>query len=105
MLPMSIICCVATVSGLDEATLLHGSVLEHILHNSGDRKYPIKVMLIWDTCTSYGLTQFRSDFIHCVKCNIQVKDVTNINISIGISPTLDKLFHSNVKEVFLSCVY
>ena len=44
MLPMSIICSVATVSGLDEATLLHGSVLEHILHNSGDIKYPIKVM-------------------------------------------------------------
>ena len=47
---------------------------------------------------------FRRNFIDYVKCDITVKDVTNINRVVGIGTTLHKFVFSNVKEVFLPCV-
>ena len=35
-------------------------------------------VLIWDAGASFGLTQFRSEFIDDEKCNILVKDVYKI---------------------------
>ena len=89
---------------LIQVTLLRGSILENCLHNSGDRKDPIKLMLIWDTVASYGLTLFRSNFIYFFEYDIPVKDVTKINRVIGIGATLHKFINSNGKEGFLPCV-
>ena len=63
------------------------SILDNSLHHSGDRKYPRKLILIWDTGYSYGLTSFRSDFIDDVRYKIPVMDVTNFNRFMGIGTT------------------
>ena len=52
------------------APLLCESILDHSLHYSGDRKDPRKLILIWYTGASYGLTLFRSDFIDYTKLYI-----------------------------------
>ena len=80
-----------------QATLLRGSIWENYLHHSGERNYPRKLMLIWDTGASYGLMPFRSNFIDYMKCKISVKDVTIINRVIGIGNTLQKCINSNGK--------
>ena len=54
--------------------------------------------------TLYGLTPFRRNFIDYVKCDVPVKDVTNINRSIGIGNTPHKLINSNGKDVFIPYV-
>ena len=89
---------------LIRSALLCGSILEYHLHHSVEIKYPRKLILIWDTGASYGLTLFRSDFFDYVKFDISVKDVTKINRAIGIGTTLHKFINSNGKEVFLPCV-
>ena len=78
---------------LIQVTLLRGSILENFLHNSGDRKDPIKLVLIWDTGSSYGLMPLRRDFFHCVKCDIPAKDMNKINRFIGIGTTLHKFIN------------
>ena len=40
---------------------------------------PNTLILIWDTGTSFGLTQLRSDFIDYVKCDIPIKNATKVN--------------------------
>ena len=75
---------------LRREALLRGSILENSLHQSGEIKDPMKLILIWYTRASYGLTPFISDLTDYVKCNIQVKYVTNINRIIGIGITLQK---------------
>ena len=80
-----------------QATLLRGSIWENYLHHSGERNYPRKLMLIWDTVAPYGLTPFRSDFIDYLKCDIPIKDATKINRIIGIGTNLQKLINSNGK--------
>ena len=65
---------------------------------------PNTLILIWDTGTSFGLTQLRSDFIDYVKCDISVKDVTKVNGVIGIGTTLHKIVETNGKDVFLSYI-
>ena len=75
------------------AVLLCGSILINRLHRSGDRKDPIKLVLIWDTGSSYGLMPLRRDFFHCVKCDIPAKDMNKINRFIGIGTTLHKFIN------------
>ena len=58
---------------LRRASLLRGSILDHILHHSGDKKNPMTLILIWDTGSSYELTPFRSDLIDDVECDIPIK--------------------------------
>ena len=82
---------------LRQAALLRGSILKNRLHQSGERKYPRKLIFIWDAGDSYGLKTFRSNFIYYVRCDIPVKGVTNINSSIVIGTTLHKFINSNVK--------
>ena len=65
---------------------------------------PKRVMLIWDTGASYGLTPFRSDFIDYVACTIPVRDVTRVNNVIGIGTTLHKFSDSKGNPVYLPCV-
>jgi hypothetical protein len=65
---------------------------------------PRSVILIWDTCASYGLTPFPSDFIDYVECDIPVRDVTKVNKVIGIGTTLNKFTNTDGKLVFLPCV-
>ena len=84
--------------------ILCALILENSLHHLGERKYPRKLIFIWDTGTSYGLTPFRSNFINDVKCNILVNDVTSINRVIDIGNTLQKCINSNGKEVLILCV-
>ena len=69
---------------LRREALLRGSILENSLHQSGEIKDPMKLILIWYTRASYGLTPFISNFIDYVKCDILVKDGTNIHRVIGI---------------------
>ena len=85
--------------------ILHGSILENSLHHSGERKDPRKFILIWDTGALYELNTFIIYLIDYLKCDIPVKDVTNINKVIGIDNTLNKFINSNGKEVFLPCVF
>ena len=55
---------VANVSNLTQrANLLRGQILENWVLQNRDRNYPRTMMLVWDTGSSYVLTQFRSDFI------------------------------------------
>ena len=73
--------------------LLRGSILENHLHHSEERKDLRKLILIWDTGASYGLTPFRSDFIDHVRSDIPIKDMTKINRVIGIGKNLHKLIN------------
>ena len=63
------------------------------------------IMLIWNTGATFGLTPFRSDFIHNVKANIIVKDVTKVNLVIGIGTTIHKFIDVNGTTCYLSFVY
>ena len=96
---------VANVSDLTQRVIfLHKHILENRVLQNSDRKYPRKMMLVWDTGSSYGLTPFRSDFIDCVKCDILVKYVTKVNRFIGIGTTLHKFIKSNSQDIFFSCI-
>ena len=53
---------------------------------------------------SYELTQFRSDFIDYVECDILVKDETRVNRVIGIGTTIHKFIESNGKDILLPCI-
>ena len=48
--------------------------------------------------------KFRSDFIDYVEAEIAVKDVTKVNIVIGIGTTLHKFRKDKGNIVFLPCV-
>ena len=87
-----------------QVALLHGSILENILHRSGEIKDPRKLIFIWYVGASYGLTPFRINFIDYVKCDIMVKYVTRINRVMGIGTALHKYINSDGKEVVLPCV-
>ena len=63
------------------------------------------IMLIWDTGASFGLTLFRSDFIHYVKADIPVKDVTKVNRVISVGATIHKFIDVNGTTCYLSFVY
>ena len=56
---------------------------------------PRTTMLIWDTGTSFGLTPFKSDFIHYMKYNTPVKEVTKVNNFIGIGTKIHKFIDAN----------
>jgi len=60
--------------------------------------------LIWDTGASYGLTQFRSDFIDYVNFEILVRDITKVKTVEGIGTTLHKFTDINGNQVYLPCV-
>ena len=53
---------------------------------------------------SYGLTQFRSDFIDYVERGIPIKDMTKVNRVIGIRTTIHKFIEINVQYIFLPCI-
>ena len=59
------------------------------MHQSApDRLDPKTLILIWDTGASASLTPFLSDFIDYVKCDIDVRDITEVNKVVGIGTTL-----------------
>ncbi len=60
------------------------------------------MILIWDTGASFGLTQFQSNFIDYVKCDIPDKDMTKVTRVIGIGTTLHKFVDTNGQEVCLT---
>ena len=47
------------------------------------------------TGASYGLKKFKSDYVHYIDNEINVKDVTNVNWVIGIGTTVNKCFDQN----------
>ena len=53
---------------LRQAILLYRSILENCLYHSGDRKYPIKLILILDTGYSDGLTLFLESISLIIWC-------------------------------------
>ena len=65
---------------------------------------PKRLILIWDTGGSAGLTPFCSDFIDYVECDIDVCEVTEINKVIGIGTTLHKFVDGLGNDVYLPCV-
>ena len=62
------------------------------------------MMLFWDTGDSYGLIPFINDFIDYVKFDIPVKDITKVNMVIGVGTTLHKFIESNGQDIFLPCI-
>ena len=95
---------VANVADLEQrVNMLQGQILENRVLQNCYRKYPITMMLVWDTGVSYRLTPFRSDFIDYVECDIPVKGVTKVNRAIVIVTTLHKFIESNGQDIFLPC--
>jgi hypothetical protein len=60
--------------------------------------------LIWDMGASFGLTQFCSDFIDYVECDIPVWDVAKVSKVIEIETMLHKFTNTDGKSVFLPCI-
>ena len=60
--------------------------------------------MIFDTGVSFGLSPFRSDFIDYVECNIEVKDISKINIVIGIGTTLHHFTTASGESIWLPCL-
>jgi hypothetical protein len=61
------------------------------MHQSAPERLNFKTLiLIWDTGASAGLRPFWSDFIDYVKCEIDVRDVTKVNMVVGIGTLLHK---------------
>ena len=58
--------------------VLSDHLFENTTFNDSKRIDPKSLILVWDTGASFGLTQFRSDFIDYVEADIAVKDVTKI---------------------------
>ena len=87
-----------------ESKFLSSQIFENQVLQNSDRRDPRTMTLVWDTVASYGLTLFRSDFIDYVKCDIVVKDVTNVNRVIGIGNTLHKFIESNVQDILFPCM-
>ena len=75
---------------------MHQSVPDHL-----DLK---RLILIWDTGGSAGLTPFCSDFIDYVECEIDVRDVMKVKKVIGIRNTLHKFFNATGSKIYLPCV-
>ena len=67
-------------------------------------QYPRTTVNIWDTGSSFGLTQLRSDYIEYVNCNITVKGFTKVDTVIDIGTTIYKFVNANGKDAFLSCI-
>ena len=71
-------------------------VAHHMKENSGPHTHlnvpldPKSLQLSWISGASFGLTPFWSNFIDYVACAIPVRDVTKVNIVIGIGTTLHK---------------
>ena len=65
--------------------------LDNRSYYSHQKNDPKNLMLFWDSVASFGLTTFRSYFIDYVEVDIPAKDVTKINLLIGIGTTLHKL--------------
>ena len=96
---------VANVSELiQRENLLHGQILENRVIQNIYCKDPRKMMLVWNTGDSYGLTPFRSDFIDDVKCYITVKYVTKLNRVIGIGTNLHKFIKITGQDIFLTVI-
>ncbi len=68
----------------------YGGTYENRSSFSTGLQDPNSLILIWVTGASYGLTQFWSDFIDYVKCEIPVRDVTTVNTVVGIGTALHK---------------
>ena len=52
-------------------------------------------LLLWDFRASFGLTPICANFIDYVECDVDVKDVSNLNKVIGFGTTLHKLTTTN----------
>ena len=61
--------------------------------------------LVWDTGASFGLTPFRGDFIDCVECQIPVKDISRMNMVIGMGTTLHKFRVNGKPIIWLPCLF
>ena len=73
-------------------------------HSASDCLDPKTLMLIWDTGASAGLTPFHSNFIDYVKCEIDVRDISNVNKVIGIGTMLHRFVDTKGNDVYLPCV-
>jgi len=60
-----------------------------------------RLPLVWDTGASQGLTPFLNDFIHYVKCDIPVNDISKVNRVIGIGTVMYKFRATTGEDVFL----
>ena len=65
---------------------------------------PCTAVFILDIGVSFGFTPFKINFIDYVKCNIPVKDVTEVKTVIGIGKKIHKFVDAKVKDVFLPCI-
>ena len=52
--------------------------------------------LVWDSTASFRLTPYCSDFIDCVECDIDVKDISMLNKVIDFGITLHKFNETNM---------
>ena len=59
-------------------------------------------VIIWDTGESFGLKQFKINFIDYLKCIVTVKEVAKFNTVIGIGTAIHKFVNANGKYVFLT---
>ena len=89
-----------TKIGVPKILSIFSSVFENcqIVTSKPDCKL---TMFIWDSGESFGVTQFRSDFIDYVKANIPVKDVTTVNRFIGIVTKINKFVDVNGNTCYL----
>mmetsp|Transcript_18724 Transcript_18724/g.38474 ORF Transcript_18724/g.38474 Transcript_18724/m.38474 type:complete len:311 (-) Transcript_18724:683-1615(-) len=62
-----------------------------------------KMMLVWDTGASFGLTPFRQDFIDYVEVELPVKD-TKINKVIGVGTAIFKFRNDKQETIYLPCI-
>ncbi len=70
-------------------------ILEYTSHTQDD------TILVYDLCSSAGLTPFSSDFFNYVKCSIPFHDISQVNEVIGIGTTIHKFVDTKGQFVLL----